>query len=71
MRVRYLILAIALLCLLALPSTALAADDNDGAKIDTSVTTVLDATGGDEAVPVIVYTDPGAGGVVQDPSPPA
>ena len=66
MRAKYLILAIALLCLLALPSTALAADDNDGGKIDTSVTTVLDATGGDEAVPVIVYTDPGAGGVVDD-----
>ena len=32
MRAKYLILAIALLCLLALPSTALAADDNDGAK---------------------------------------
>ncbi len=66
MRARYLILAIALLCLLALPSTALAADDNDGGKIDTSVTTVLDATGNDEAVPVIVYTDPGAGAVVDD-----
>ena len=64
MRAKYLILAIALLCLLALPATALAADDSDGGKIDTSVTTVLDATGGDEAVPVIVYTDPGAGGVV-------
>jgi serine protease AprX len=64
MRAKYSILAIALLCLLALPSTALAADDNDSGKIDTSVTTVLDATGGDEAVPVIVYTDPGAGGVV-------
>ena len=32
MRAKYLILAIALLCLLALPSTALAADDNDGAQ---------------------------------------
>ena len=69
MRVKYLILAIALLCLLALPSTALAADDSDDAKVDTSVTTVLDATGGDEAVAVIVYTDPGAGGVVQDAVP--
>ena len=64
MRAKYLILAIALLCLLALPATALAADDSDGAKVDSSVTTVLDATGGDEAVPVIVYTQPGAGGVV-------
>jgi serine protease AprX len=66
MRARYLILAIALLCLLALPSAALAKDGGDNAKIDDSVTTVLDATGNDEAVPVIVYTDPGAGGVVDD-----
>jgi serine protease AprX len=65
MRAKYLFLAIALLCLLAVPATALAADTGDGSKIDTSVTTVLDATGGDEAVPVIVYADPGAGGVVQ------
>ena len=70
MRAKYLFLAIALLCLLALPSTALAADDsNDSSKIDTSVTTVLDATGGTEAVPVIVYTEPGAGGVVDDAVP--
>ena len=70
MRAKYLFLAIALLCLLALPATALAADDNnDSSKIDTSVTTVLDATGGDEAVPVIVYTEPGAGTVVDDAVP--
>ncbi len=65
MRARYFVLAIALLCLLASPATALAGDDGDDAKIDTSVTTVLDATGGDEAVPVIVYTEPGAEGVVE------
>ena len=70
MRAKYLFLAIALLCLLALPATALAADDNnDSSKIDTSVTTVLDATGGDEAVPVIVYTEPGAADVVDDAVP--
>ena len=58
MRAKYLILAIALLCLLALPSTALAADDSSAnAKIDDSVTSVQQATGGDQAVPVIVYTD--------------
>jgi serine protease AprX len=65
MRAKYLILAVALLCLLALPATALAADDgNDTSKIDDSVTTVLDATGDNQAVPVIVYTDPGAQSVV-------
>ena len=65
MRAKFLILAVALLCLLALPATALAADDNsDVGKIDDSVATVLDATGGDQAVPVIVYTDPGAQDVV-------
>ena len=65
MRAKFLFLAIALLCLLALPATALAADDNNGnSKVDPSVTTVLDATGGDEAVPVIVYTEPGAADVV-------
>ena len=69
MRVKYLILAIALLCLLALPSTALAADDGDSAKIDGSVTTVLEATGGDEAVPVLVYTEPDAAAVVADAVP--
>ncbi len=40
MRAKYLILAIALLCLLALPATALAADEQHGGKIDPSVTTV-------------------------------
>jgi serine protease AprX len=69
MRVRYLILAIALLCLLALPSTALAADNGDSAKIDGSVTTVLEATGGDVAVPVLVYTEPDAAAVVADAVP--
>ena len=69
MRAKYLILAIALLCLLALPSTALAADDNDSSKVDSSVTTVLDATGGSAAVPVIVYTDPGAEAVVEAVAP--
>ena len=62
MRAKYLILAIALLCLLALPSTALAEDDSDSGKIDSSVTTVLEATGGNAAVPVIVYTEPGSRG---------
>ena len=65
MRARYLVLAVALLGLLALPSTALAGDDGDGGKIDTSVTTVLDATGNEQAVPVIVYTEPGAEAVVE------
>jgi serine protease AprX len=70
MRAKFLFLAIALLCLLALPATALAADDNnDNSKVDASVTTVLDATGGDEAVPVIVYTEPGASAVVDDAVP--
>ena len=64
MRAKYFVLAIALLCLLALPATALAADDGDGSKIDPSVTTVLEATGGDQAVPVIVYTEPDASAVV-------
>jgi serine protease AprX len=70
MRARYLILAVALLCLLALPATAWAADDGgDAGKIDDSVATVLDATGGDQAVPVIVYTDPGAQDVVDSAVP--
>jgi serine protease AprX len=64
MRANYLILAIALLCLLAVPSTALAGDDSDSSKVDSSVTTVLEATGGAVAVPVIVYTEPGAEAVV-------
>ncbi len=69
MRAKYLILAIALLCLLALPSTALATDNGDSAKIDSSVTTVLEATGGDVAVPVLVYTEPDAAAVVADAVP--
>ncbi len=69
MRARYLICAIGLLCLLALPATALAADDSDGGKVDSSVTTVLEATGGNAAVPVIVYTEPGAEGVVDAVAP--
>jgi len=52
---RFLILAVALFCLLALPASALAADQLDNAKIDPSVQTVVDATGGGVAVPVIVY----------------
>ena len=69
MRAKYWILAVALLCLLALPTTALAADESSGAKIDDSVTTVLEATGSGEAVPVIVYTDAGAQGVVSSVAP--
>jgi serine protease AprX len=60
MRAKYLFLAIALLCVLALPSAALAKDKHGGDNIDASVTAVLDATRGDEAVPVIIYTDPEA-----------
>ena len=52
---RFLILAVALFGLLALPASALATDQFDNAKIDPSVQTVVDATGGDLAVPVIVY----------------
>ncbi len=55
MSTRILVLALALLCLLALPAVALADDDLQGAKIDPSVQLVVDATGGDEAVPVLVY----------------
>jgi subtilisin family serine protease len=52
---RFLILAVALFGLLALPASALATDQLGNAKIDPSVQTVVDATGGDQAVPVIVY----------------
>jgi serine protease AprX len=69
MRATYLILAVALLCLLALPATAAAAGQSDAGKIDDSVTTVLCETGGDEAVPVIVYTAAGAQDVVADAVP--
>ena len=58
MRAKYLFLAIATLLFLALPATALAKDKRDADKIDTSVTTVLEATGNDQAVPVLVYTTP-------------
>ncbi|MGE5228643.1 MAG: S8 family peptidase [Deltaproteobacteria bacterium] len=68
MRAKYLVLAMALLCLLAVPPAAQAADDEAG-KIDDSVATVLAATGGGDAVPVIVYTDPGAAGVVDQAVP--
>ena len=69
MKAKILFLALALLCLLALPVTAQAKDESDASKIDSSVTTVLEATGGDGAVPVLVYTQPGATGVVQDTLP--
>jgi serine protease AprX len=69
MKTRFLSLAVALLCLLALPVTALAKDGSDDSKIDTSVQTVLEATGGDSAVPVIVYTAPDAADVVQEALP--
>ena len=52
---KILIIVVALLCLLALPASALAADQLDNVKIDASVQTAVDATGGDQAVPVIVY----------------
>jgi serine protease AprX len=58
MKPRILILAVALFCLLAVPCTALA-NDEPGGKIDTSVQTVLEATGGTVAIPVIVNA-PGA-----------
>jgi serine protease AprX len=58
MKPRILVLAAVLLCLLAVPSTALA-DNEPAGKIDSSVVTVLEATGGTVAVPVIVNA-PGA-----------
>ncbi len=64
MRPRYFVLAVALLCLLVLPGTALAKAKSDDDKIDQSVTTVLKATGGDDAVPVVVYTEPDEATVV-------
>jgi serine protease AprX len=57
-RGRWLCLATALVALLALPSVALADNEPTG-RIDTSVQTVLEATGGKVAVPVIVQA-PGA-----------
>jgi len=58
MKPRILVLAVALLSLLALPNVALA-DDEPGGKIDPSVVTVLEATGGTVAIPVMVNA-PGA-----------
>jgi serine protease AprX len=58
MKPRILVLAVVLLCLLAVPSAALA-DNEPGGKIDSSVVTVLEATGDDVAVPVMVNA-PGA-----------
>jgi serine protease AprX len=58
MKPRILVLIVALLCLLAVPNVALA-DDEPGGKIDPSVVTVLEATGGNVAIPVMVNA-PGA-----------
>jgi serine protease AprX len=58
MKPRILVLTVALLCLLAVPTVALA-DNEPGGKIDTSVQTVLEATGGTVAIPVMVNA-PGA-----------
>ncbi|MFA4965770.1 MAG: S8 family peptidase [Thermoleophilia bacterium] len=58
MKTRLLTLFAALLCLAALPATAAALDSpagGDSGKIDPSVTAVLEATGGDDAIPVLVY----------------
>ena len=60
---KILILAVALFGLLALPASALATAHFDNAKIDSSVQTVVDATGGDQAVPVIVYAPNSLGSV--------
>jgi serine protease AprX len=56
MKPRILVLTVALLCLLALPSVVLA-ENEPGGKIDSSVQTVLEATGGDDAIPVIIFSD--------------
>jgi serine protease AprX len=56
MKPKILVLTVALLCLLAAPSVALA-DNEPGGKIDSSVQTVLEATGQDDAIPVIVFSD--------------
>ena len=58
MKPRILVLTVALLCLLVVPTVALA-DGEPGGKIDPSVATVLEASGGDIAVPVMVNA-PGA-----------
>jgi serine protease AprX len=52
-----------LLCLLAFPALALA-DDEPAGKIDPSVETILEATGGTQAVPVIVSAPGAAADVV-------
>jgi len=58
MKLRILVLAAVAACLLVLPSVALA-DNEPAGKIDPSVQTVLEATGGTVAVPVMVQA-PGA-----------
>ena len=55
MRVKILTLAVALLCLLAMPATALAADELDSPKIDPSVQIALEAADEANAVPVLVF----------------
>ncbi len=69
MRAKYLILAAALLCLLAAPSMAPARNGgltkaSGSDKVDSSVTTVLEATDGTVPIPVIVYTQPGGQNIV-------
>jgi serine protease AprX len=54
MKAKTLFLAVALLCLLALPATALGADTIDG-TVSPGVAVALDAAGPGAAVPVIVY----------------
>jgi len=58
MKPRILVLTVALLCLLVVRNVALA-DNEPGGKIDPSVVTVLEATGGNVAIPVMVNA-PGA-----------
>jgi serine protease AprX len=58
MKPRILVLTAALLCLLVVPNVTLA-EDEPGGKIDPSVVTVLEATGGSVAIPVMVNA-PGA-----------
>jgi len=58
MKLRILVLAVVAACLLVLPSVALA-DDEPGGTVDPSVQTVLEATGGTIAIPVMVQA-PGA-----------
>jgi len=66
MRTRFLTVAVVVLCLLALPTSAWAGKDkDDDTKIDEAVGTVLQDVGPGEPIPVLVYTEPGAAGVVQ------